>query len=43
MVYRKVATYTPHSPEEPLTLQAHHNPVRFRNVWVRRLAGYDQP
>jgi hypothetical protein len=43
MVYRKVATYTPHSPEEPLTLQAHHNPVRYRNVWVRRLAGYDRP
>ena len=21
----------------------HAHPVRFRNVWVRRLAGYDQP
>jgi hypothetical protein len=31
----------PHDPELPLTLQDHSNPVRYRNVWVRRLAGYD--
>jgi hypothetical protein len=43
MVYRKVATYSPHAAEEPLLLQDHHNPVRYRNIWVRRLAGYDQP
>jgi hypothetical protein len=43
MVYRQVAHYTPHDPEEPLTLQAHHNPVRYRNVWIRRIAGYDRP
>jgi hypothetical protein len=42
MVYRKVATYSPHAAEEPLALQDHHNPVRYRNIWVRRLAGYDQ-
>ena len=30
-------SYTPHDPELPLTLQDHSNPVRYRNVWVRRL------
>ena len=38
MVYRKVATYTPHRPEEPLMLQDHHNPVRYRNIWIRKLS-----
>jgi hypothetical protein len=43
MVYRKVATYTAHGAEEPLMLQDHHNPVRYRNIWVRRMNGYDRP
>jgi len=43
MVYRKVATYTAHGAEEPLMLQDHHNPVRYRNIWVRRMNGYDWP
>ena len=43
MIYRQVAHYTPHAAELPLSLQDHHNPVRYRNIWVRRLAGYDQP
>ena len=41
-VYRAVAEYKPHAPELPLTLQDHGNPVRFRNIWVRRLGTYDQ-
>jgi hypothetical protein len=43
MVHRQVARYTPHGDEEPLSLQDHGNPVRYRNVWIRRLTGYDQP
>jgi len=43
MVYRQVAHYVPHPPEEPLTLQNHNSKVRFRNIWARRLTGYDQP
>jgi 3-keto-disaccharide hydrolase len=43
MVYRQVAKYTPHEPEAPLMLQDHNNPVRYRNIWVRRLGTYDQP
>lgn len=43
MVYRKVATYSPHGAEEPLMLQDHHNPVRYRNVWVRKIGAYDTP
>jgi len=41
--YRQVAQYRPHGAEEPLSLQDHGYKVRFRNVWIRRLKGYDQP
>ena len=36
-----VAKYQPHDPEEPLVLQGHVGPARFRNIWIRRLKGYD--
>ena len=31
------ALYTPHPAQEPLRLQDHGNPMRFRNIWIRRL------
>ena len=43
MAHRVVGTYAPHAAEEPLALQNHNTRTRFRNIWVRRLTGYDQP
>ena len=41
MVYRQVAHYVPHPQEEPLMLQDHNTPVRYRNIWIRRLGAYN--
>jgi hypothetical protein len=43
MVYRQVAHYVPQPAEDSLALQNHNNPVRYRNIWVRRLSPYDAP
>ncbi len=40
---RTVHAYAPHDPELPLTLQDHAHPVRYRNVWIRRLGGTGEP
>lgn len=42
MAHRQVGTYAPHGDQEPLMLQDHDTPVRYRNIWIRRLAGYDR-
>jgi len=36
-----LAKYQPHAAEESLVLQGHAGPVRYRNIWIRRLQGYD--
>jgi hypothetical protein len=43
--HRDVMPYVKQSPEERLALQDHgpSHPLRFRNIWVRKLKGYDQP
>jgi hypothetical protein len=39
--HEPIAVYTPHAPELPLSLQGHVGPAWYRNIWVRRLLGYD--
>jgi hypothetical protein len=43
MVYRQVAHYAAQPAEDALVLQNHNNPVRYRNIWARRVKPYDRP
>ena len=40
--HRALGKYTPHGDEAPAAAGPRHG-VRYRNIWIRKLAGYDQP
>ena len=42
-VHRELAKYASQPKEDSLVLQDHRTPVRYRNIWIRRLGAYDQP
>lgn len=37
VAHKAVRPYEPHAAEESLMLQNHDTPVRYRNIWIRRL------
>ncbi len=43
MAFKRLAKYRPHDAELPLMLQYHGNPIRYRNIWARKIGQYDPP
>ena len=41
-VHRELARYAAQPAEDSLVLQDHQHPVRYRNIWIRRLGTYDE-
>jgi hypothetical protein len=41
-VWRQVGKYRPHAAEESLSLQDHNQPVRYRNIWIRKLSASER-
>jgi 3-keto-disaccharide hydrolase len=39
--HKQIPPYKPEHAKGPLALQDHGNPVRYRNVWIRPIKGYD--